>query len=59
MCTLIDAYQEMAVQQSLSITQAIFSPTSTLGQTAMSALGLGAQYGVVLPFKTELNLIDR
>ncbi|WP_174482355.1 M48 family metallopeptidase [methanotrophic endosymbiont of Bathymodiolus puteoserpentis (Logatchev)] len=42
--------QEMAVQQSLSITQAIFAPTSTLGQTAMSALGLGAQYGVVLPF---------
>jgi len=42
--------QEMAVQQSLAITQAIFAPTSTLGQTAMSALGLGAQYGVVLPF---------
>ncbi|MDT8425723.1 MAG: M48 family metallopeptidase [Methyloprofundus sp.] len=42
--------QEMAVQQSLSITQAIFAPTSALGQTAMSALGLGAQYGVVLPY---------
>jgi len=40
--------QEMAVQQGLSITQAIFSPTSALGQSAMSALGLG--YGVVLPF---------
>ncbi|MDF1583932.1 MAG: M48 family metallopeptidase [Methyloprofundus sp.] len=42
--------QEMAVQQSLAITQAIFAPTSALGQTAMSALGLGAQYGVVLPY---------
>ncbi len=42
--------QEMAVKQSLSITQAIFAPTSTLGQTAMSALGLGTQYGIMLPF---------
>ncbi len=53
--------QEMAVQQSLSITQAIFAPTSALGQTAMSALGLGAQYGVVLPYsrlhESEADLI--
>ncbi|MCF7970507.1 MAG: M48 family metallopeptidase [Methylococcaceae bacterium] len=42
--------QEMAVQQSLSITQAIFAPQSALGQTAMGALGLGAQYGIMLPY---------
>ncbi len=42
--------QEMATKQALSIIQAIAVPNSATGQLAMAALGLGAQYGVLMPF---------
>ncbi len=42
--------QEMATKQALSILQAIAIPNSATGQLAMAALGLGAQYGVLMPF---------
>ncbi|NOQ15285.1 MAG: M48 family metalloprotease [Methyloprofundus sp.] len=42
--------QQTAVSQGLSITQAILSPESELGQTGMGLLGLGAQYGIIMPF---------
>jgi predicted Zn-dependent protease len=42
--------QETAVSTGLSIVQAVAQPQSALGQTAMGVLGLGAQYGVILPY---------
>jgi len=42
--------QETAVSTGLSMVQAIANPQSQMGQMAMGALGLGAQYGVILPF---------
>ncbi|MDQ7091525.1 MAG: M48 family metallopeptidase [Methylococcales bacterium] len=41
--------QESALKQGLNILGAI-APQSTLGQLGLSALGLGAQYGVLLPY---------
>lgn len=42
--------QETAVNTGLSIVQAVAQPQTALGQTAMGVLGLGAQYGVLLPY---------
>lgn len=42
--------QNIAVQQGISITQAITTPQSALGKTAIGLLGVGAQYGIILPF---------
>ena len=42
--------QDLAVKQGLSMVQALANPTSTAGQTAMGLLGVGAEYGVLLPF---------
>ncbi|WP_419599940.1 M48 family metallopeptidase [Thiolapillus sp.] len=42
--------QEYALQQSMSLIQAVAAPQSALGQTAMGLLGVGAQYGVLLPY---------
>jgi predicted Zn-dependent protease len=42
--------QEFAVNQGLTLIQAIGVPQSALGQTAIGLLGIGAQYGVILPF---------
>lgn len=42
--------QEYAVKQSMSLIQALGAPQSALGQTAMGLLGVGAQYGVLLPY---------
>ena len=42
--------QETAVSTGLSIVQAVAQPQTALGQTAMGVLGLGAQYGVILPY---------
>jgi predicted Zn-dependent protease len=44
------ASQDMAVNQGLSIIQAIANPQSTMGQTAMGVLGLGAEYGILMPY---------
>lgn len=43
--------QETAMSQGLSVLGAVVgTPTSTLGQVGMAALGVGAQYGVLLPY---------
>ena len=42
--------QEFALNQGLSLIQAVGVPQSALGQTAIGLLGLGAQYGVLLPY---------
>ncbi|MGZ5052654.1 MAG: M48 family metallopeptidase [Methylobacter sp.] len=44
------ASQEMAVSQGLNIIQAISAPQTPLGQTAMGMLGVGAQYGILMPY---------
>jgi predicted Zn-dependent protease len=55
------ASQEIAVQQGLSVIQAIANPTSQTGQLMMGALGLGAQYGVLMPYsrlqESEADLV--
>lgn len=42
--------QQAAVSQGLSISQAILNPQSELGKTGMGLLGLGTQYGIIMPF---------
>lgn len=44
------ASQEMAVSQGLNILQALTMPSSPLGQLGFGLLGVGAQYGVLMPF---------
>ncbi len=44
------ASQQMAVSQGLNIVQAVSSPQTALGQTAIGLLGIGAQYGILMPF---------
>lgn len=42
--------QETAVSTGLNMVQAVTQPQTALGQTALGLLGVGAQYGVILPF---------
>ncbi|MBK7352470.1 MAG: M48 family metallopeptidase [Nitrosomonas sp.] len=42
--------QQVSTNLGLSIVQAVAAPTTPLGQAAVSALGVGAQYGVIMPF---------
>jgi len=42
--------QELAVKQGLNMVQAVANPTSATGQTMMGLLGVGAEYGVLLPY---------
>ena len=42
--------QKAALDQSVALVSAVSNPTSTLGQLAVSSLGVGAQYGIILPF---------
>ena len=42
--------QKFAVEQGLSLTQAIAAPQSAMGQTAIGLLGLGAEYGLIKPY---------
>jgi predicted Zn-dependent protease len=44
------ASQELAVNQGMSMVQAMSNPSSALGQTAFGLLGLGAEYGVLMPY---------
>ena len=44
------ASQEMAVSQGMSIIQAVSAPQTALGQTALGLLGVGAQYGILMPY---------
>ncbi len=42
--------QKFAVEQGIGLINAIASPASGTGQTLMGLLGVGAQYGVLLPY---------
>ena len=42
--------QQTAVSQGLSMTQAVLNPQSEMGRTGMGLLGLGTQYGIIMPF---------
>jgi predicted Zn-dependent protease len=42
--------QKFAVEQGLSLINAIANPQSGTGQTLMGLLGVGAQYGVLMPY---------
>lgn len=42
--------QKFAVSQGLNLLGALASPQSGTGQTLMGLLGMGAQYGILLPF---------
>ncbi|MGR9046022.1 MAG: M48 family metallopeptidase [Gammaproteobacteria bacterium] len=42
--------QEFAVSQGIALVQAVAAPQTALGQTAIGLLGIGAQYGVILPY---------
>ncbi len=42
--------QKMAISNGLKMIQAISVPESILGQKALGLLGVGAQYGIILPF---------
>jgi len=44
------ASQELAVSQGMSIIQAVSAPQTALGQTALGLLGVGAQYGILMPY---------
>jgi predicted Zn-dependent protease len=42
--------QQFAVEQGLGLISALGNPQSTTGQTLMGLLGVGAQYGILLPY---------
>jgi predicted Zn-dependent protease len=42
--------QKFAVEQGLGLINALASPESATGQTLMGLLGVGAQYGILLPY---------
>jgi len=44
------ASQELAVNSGMSILQAMTNPQSQMGQAAFGMLGLGAEYGVLMPY---------
>jgi predicted Zn-dependent protease len=44
------ASQELAVNQGMAIVQAVGAPQTALGQTAIGLLGIGAQYGILMPY---------
>ena len=44
------ASQKMAVSQGINIIQAVSAPQTAIGQTAIGLLGVGAQYGILMPY---------
>ena len=42
--------QELGAQMGISLISAVAAPQTALGQTAVSLLGVGAEYGVIMPF---------
>ncbi|CCE22951.1 M48 family metallopeptidase [Methylotuvimicrobium alcaliphilum] len=42
--------QQMAVSSGMALIQAVSAPQTAMGQTALGLLGVGAQYGVLLPY---------
>lgn len=45
--------QKTAVSQGVALVSAVSQPASALGQLGITALGLGAQYGIILPFSRD------
>jgi predicted Zn-dependent protease len=42
--------QQVGAKMGISLVQAVTAPQTALGQTAIGLLGVGAQYGVIMPF---------
>lgn len=42
--------QKIATNQGIALVSAVSNPASALGKVAVSVLGIGAQYGIILPF---------
>ncbi len=42
--------QQLGAQVGVSLVAAIAAPQTAMGQTAISLLGVGAQYGIIMPF---------
>lgn len=42
--------QKLGAQMGVSLIAAVAAPQTALGQTAVSLLGVGAQYGIIMPF---------
>jgi len=42
--------QKLGTQMGLALITAVAAPQTALGQTAVSLLGVGAQYGIIMPF---------
>ncbi|SFP73120.1 Peptidase family M48 [Nitrosomonas cryotolerans] len=42
--------QKLGAQMGISLVSAVAAPQTALGQTAISLLGIGAEYGVIMPF---------
>lgn len=42
--------QQFAVEQGLGLVNAVASPTSATGKTLMGMMGVGAQFGILMPF---------
>ncbi|MXS80787.1 Peptidase family M48 [Nitrosomonas eutropha] len=42
--------QQVGTNLGISLVQAVAAPQSTLGQTAIGLLGIGAQYGIIMPY---------
>jgi predicted Zn-dependent protease len=53
--------QETALKQGINVLGTVLAPQSSLGQLGMSALGIGAQYGILLPYsrshETEADIM--
>lgn len=42
--------QKLGAQMGIALIAAVAAPTTPMGQTAVSLLGVGAQYGIIMPF---------
>lgn len=42
--------QQLGAQAGIALIQAVAAPQTALGQTAVSLLGIGAEYGIIMPF---------
>ena len=42
--------QELGAQMGISLISAVAAPQTAVGQTAVSLLGIGAEYGVIMPY---------
>lgn len=55
--------QQLGTQLGVSLIQAVAAPQTQLGQTAISLLGVGAQYGIIMPFsrlqESEADIIGQ